>query len=169
MSFDRAIEFTRKQEGGWADDIHDRGGRTRFGISSKAHPTVDLETLTWEKAKAIYRRDYWEGAGCDRLPEPVDMVVFDAAVHSGRMRAGQWIQEAVGAKADGVVGDVTVRAVEAECESRGAEAVALRVLQRRRAFMVRGFKHGWFSSREPLRFLGGFWSRTLELAAEVGR
>lgn len=38
----------------------DAGGLTRFGISSKAYPELNIEKLTLEAAQEIYKKDYWD-------------------------------------------------------------------------------------------------------------
>jgi len=58
--FDDAVEYVFKNEGGLCNDAGDPGGLTNFGISHKTYPNVDIRHLTRDKAKAIYRRDYWE-------------------------------------------------------------------------------------------------------------
>ena len=55
--FDQAVAGLLEREGG---ETTDQGGRTKYGISSKAHPKVDLDKLTKEEAKRIYKRDYWD-------------------------------------------------------------------------------------------------------------
>jgi lysozyme family protein len=47
----------------------------------------------------------------DDLPDGVDYVVFDAAINSGPGRAAKWLQQAVGATADGAIGPGTLKAV----------------------------------------------------------
>jgi len=83
MSFERAIDFTLKWEGGYSNDPTDPGGETKYGISKRAHPDLDITNLTLEDAKDIYRTEYWNASGCDNLPEPLDIVVFDTAVNMG--------------------------------------------------------------------------------------
>jgi len=60
--FDRAFEKTLKFEGGGeiSDDASDAGGLTKWGISQRAYPDVDIRALTKEQAKEIYKRDYWD-------------------------------------------------------------------------------------------------------------
>jgi len=55
--FDQAVAGLLEREGG---ETTDQGGRTKYGISSKAHPKVDLDKLTKEEAKRIYKREYWD-------------------------------------------------------------------------------------------------------------
>ena len=87
MSFEKAIEFALKWEGGYINHPDDPGGETNFGISKRAYPSLDIANLTEEQAKEIYRRDYWDKCGCNSLPEPEDLIVFDTAINMGVNRA----------------------------------------------------------------------------------
>lgn len=82
-NFDEAFEFTVGHEGGYVNDPVDPGGETKYGISKKSYPMLNIKDLSIEDAKLIYEKDYWMPAGCDRLPYPLNLVVFDNAVHSG--------------------------------------------------------------------------------------
>ena len=93
MSFERAIEFVLKHEGGYVDNPADPGGETRFGISKKTYPALDIRNLTIEAAKEIYRRDYWQKSGCEALEWPLSLVVMDSAVNCGVARAVEWKAE----------------------------------------------------------------------------
>lgn len=46
----KTIEF----EGGYVNDSSDLGGETKFGISKKFHPDVDIKSLTKDDAVKIY-------------------------------------------------------------------------------------------------------------------
>ena len=52
-----------------------------------AYPDLDIKNLTLEDAKAIYKRDYWDRMQADELPSGLDLVVFDTAINSGRVKA----------------------------------------------------------------------------------
>lgn len=88
-NLDRAFAFTISQEtgnrpdGGYTKNPDDPGGETKWGISKRFHPSVDIRNLTEDGAKAIYLSEYWLKAGCDSLPWPLDMVAFDSAVNPG--------------------------------------------------------------------------------------
>lgn len=110
-SFDDAFKLLIGHEGGYVRDQRDPGGETNFGISKRAYPDVDIAALTLDAAKAIYKRDYWDRAQCDRLPPDVAFQVFDGAVNSGIGTSIRWLQAAAGVAPDGVVGPLTIRAV----------------------------------------------------------
>jgi len=79
-----------KWEGGYVNDSRDPGGETKYGISKRAYPNVDIANLTKDAAWAIYERDYWLAAGCDRMTPGMALMVFDAAVNCGVGRARAW-------------------------------------------------------------------------------
>ncbi len=83
-NFDKYCDFMIDElEGGYEDDPQDRGGETKYGISKRAHPTLDIKNLTIDHAKTIYRSDYWYINGCDNYAFPMDILVFDTAVNMG--------------------------------------------------------------------------------------
>lgn len=52
--FEHAVSFVLAHEGGYSDDPDDDGGETKFGISKRSYPHVDVDALTIEQAKVIY-------------------------------------------------------------------------------------------------------------------
>jgi len=83
MSFETAFAVVVGIEGGYVNDPHDPGGETKFGISKRAYPQLDIASLTLEQAHAIYLRDYWHLCKCDELAPDFALVVFDCAVNQG--------------------------------------------------------------------------------------
>lgn len=81
--FDRAVAIVLEREGVLSDDKNDPGGITKYGISKRAYPALDIASLTKDQAIAIYRKDYWDAAHCNTLPFPMALAVFDAAVNQG--------------------------------------------------------------------------------------
>jgi len=57
-NFERCIAFVLRHEGGYVNDPRDPGGETKYGISKRAYPGLDIKNLTEEQAKEIYRQDY---------------------------------------------------------------------------------------------------------------
>ena len=80
--FDDAFDILLKFEGGYVDNPDDGGGPTKYGISQRSYPDIDIESLTKEEAKEIYRKDYWEVC-CLYLSWPLSLVVFDTSVLMG--------------------------------------------------------------------------------------
>lgn len=83
IGFDRAFSLVVGEEGGYVNDPLDPGGETKYGISKRAHPSEDIKSLTLERAKEIYLTSYWAPMGCDNLPWPMALCVFDCAVNQG--------------------------------------------------------------------------------------
>jgi lysozyme family protein len=107
VNFDTAFERLIGHEGGYVDHPKDPGGETKFGISKRSYPQEDIKNLTLERAKAIYKRDYWDKVRGDDLPYPIAFEMFDAGVNHGVSRAIEFAQQAVGMSADGDLNDVT--------------------------------------------------------------
>lgn len=112
-TFDRAFDLVIGAEGGYVNDPRDPGGETKYGISKKAYPTLDIKNLTIDDAKDIYERDYWRAASCDRLPEVVAVALFDSAVNQGIRPATRMLQRALAVNDDGVLGSLTIAAANA--------------------------------------------------------
>jgi len=107
MSFETAFRFTVSHEGGYVNDARDPGGETKFGISKRSYPNLDIKSLTLDQAQAIYKRDYWQQASCDRMPPKIAIAVFDAAVHHGPKTAIKLLQRALKVADDGEYGRIT--------------------------------------------------------------
>jgi lysozyme family protein len=83
LDFQRSVDFVIDELEGGGKIATDSGGVSRWGISSKAHPEVDVVTLTREGAIEIFEGKYWIPSGCQNLTWPVNLVIFDCAVHQG--------------------------------------------------------------------------------------
>ena len=105
-AFNLLIEF----EGGFVDNPNDKGGATKYGISKEQYPDLDIENLTLDKAKEIYRRDYWDRYKCRFLPDSLSIALFDSVVNSNAKRMTKFLQQALGVTADGVIGNQTIGA-----------------------------------------------------------
>lgn len=112
MSFDKAFFLVIEHEGGWSNHPNDPGGLTRYGITQRDYPDIDLMSLTLDGAKAIYKRDYWDAIKGDYLPATIATLVFDSAVNQGVYRATKLMQRALGVSADGIIGKRTIAAAQ---------------------------------------------------------
>ena len=92
-NLETALVFSLKWEGGYSFDKDDPGGETNYGISKRAHPDLDIKNLTMPLVVEIYRKEYWEPAGCDNLDLPLAVCVFDTSVNMGVRKALQFLKE----------------------------------------------------------------------------
>lgn len=122
--FEKAILKTLKQEGGLTDNVHDRGGITKYGISFKFLKSVnpkatreDIENLTKQQAKDLYKTYFWDKVKADKIKSyPIASQLFDIAVNSGVSCAVRLIQQACNyfncnLIVDGIIGNKTINAI----------------------------------------------------------
>lgn len=84
-------------EGGLIDDPDDPGGITKFGVSRRSYPHLDIRNLTWEQAQVIFTSDYFKKPGLDAIPDPgLQEQVMDVAINSGAGRAFRLLHGVVG-------------------------------------------------------------------------
>ena len=108
--WDSAFDLLMINEGGYVCDADDNGGETKYGISKNAYPNEDICNLSLERAKYLYKRDYWNRCKCDQLPDCLSVAVFDFAVNSGVKTAIRKLQKALGVTIDGIIGNQTIGA-----------------------------------------------------------
>ncbi|MEJ2623670.1 MAG: glycosyl hydrolase 108 family protein [Pseudolabrys sp.] len=152
QSYDEALRRLLAHEGGYTNHPADPGGPTNFGITIHDYrryvkpgaTAADVKAMTVSEAKRIYRAKYWDAQRCDELPAGVDYAVFDYGVNSGIGRSKKVLQRVVGVKADGVLGPLTMCAVNASDPKAVVIAICderLRFLKRLRTWPV--FGRGW--------------------------
>ena len=71
-------------------DSADPGGETKWGISRRFHPTVDVKNLTQEEAADIYYSEYWVPSGACLADFPNCVAILDTAVNDGVSRCLSW-------------------------------------------------------------------------------
>ncbi len=112
MNFDVAFHRLLGHEGGYSDHPDDPGGATMWGVTERVARAQGyqgaMRDLPIDTAKAIYRALYWDAIRADDLPPALRYAVFDAAVNSGTQQSVRWLQAAVGADVDGMVGPQTM-------------------------------------------------------------
>lgn len=155
MNFDQAFDRLMGHEGGYVNDPNDPGGETKWGVSKRCYPNLDIESLTRDQAKTIYQTDFWERLHGEKLPDGVAFQVFDFAVNSGIETAVRKLQSAVRVADDGHWGPVSQAALEAMNESD----IILRLLAQRLRYMA-SLKN-WPSS-------GRGWARRIANNLEYG-
>jgi lysozyme family protein len=116
MTFDEAFAKVLGHEGEYSDHPDDPGGKTMYGITeavARANGYMgDIKDITTAQAKEIYRKAYWDRVQADKIHPVLRFDVFDAAVNSGVGQSIRWLQRAVNVKEDGIIGPVTLGAVQ---------------------------------------------------------
>jgi len=154
--FDRAIEVVLEHEGeAFTDRPSDRGGPTKYGISQRWNPDVNVRELTRAQAIEIYWEQYWQGRGYERLPETIAIKVFDLAVNLGLPTAVTCLQRALlacglrvaidgrlGPKTYGAAGRTDEVALMAALRSEAAGEYRVRVA---RDADQAAFRDGWLN------------------------
>jgi len=80
--FEPAVEITLRNEGSaFVDDPSDAGGLSRYGISQRSYPAENIRELTEDRAKFLYKRDFWKYD--DVLDQPLANKIFDMTVNMG--------------------------------------------------------------------------------------
>lgn len=175
--FLRAAQIILGHEGGLVDDPLDRGGRTNLGVTqgtlNTARRTITglperVDDLTRAQALEIYRRLYWNAAKCDDLPEPLDLLAFDAAVNCGVGGAVLQLQRALnrlGAqlKEDGAIGPLTLDSLRTSWEHDMWRVVSAVLVQR-----VRWHNDIVGRDSTQLRFIHGWLNRVLSISRSAG-
>lgn len=133
-----AFEILMRLEGGGV--LHtvagDPGGTTKWGISQRAHPDVNIAGLTREGAIGIYRDKYWGPLGLgDIQSQAIATEIFEFAVNSGFRPAVKAAQRAANyvislfprptdpLVVDGRIGPNTIRTLNILSSRRIAEAL----------------------------------------------
>jgi len=122
QNFEKAFIELIGIEGGYVNDPTDRGGETKYGISKRSYPNLDIRNLSLQDAKEIYYRDFWQVNGLDNiLKYEVAAELFDTGVNMGVGIASRFLQEALNLmnrngqnfadlKVDGQIGPATISA-----------------------------------------------------------
>jgi lysozyme family protein len=104
-------------EGGLTNDRNDGGGLTKYGISQRSYPHLDIPNLTTQQALNIYEHDYWDRNQLSLITSQlIANQLFLLVVNTGAEPAIKIMQSALvrrGMKVtvDGVIGSVTISAI----------------------------------------------------------
>lgn len=148
MTFDEAFTKLLGHEGGYSNHPSDPGGETNWGVTKKVAQANgylgSMKEYPVFEAKLVYRASYWDACRCDELSDAVRFDVFDGAVNSGVGQSIKWLQRAVSATDDGVIGMKTLLA----CNALPGPTVQARYNGHRLEFMTNlktwsAFGGGW--------------------------
>ena len=115
-NFDKCLHMLLEHEGGYVNNVHDKGGMTNLGVTKRVYDDwigresteQEMRDLTPDDVAPIYKKNYWNRVKGDSLPSGLDWACFDWAVNSGSGRPAKAVQRAVGATQDGAIGNQTL-------------------------------------------------------------
>lgn len=116
-NFEKAIEVVLAHEGGYVNHPADPGGETKYGITKRSYPNVDIKNLTIAEAKQIYFDDFWKPFRFEQIiNDAMATKLFDTSVNTGTKRAVRFVQQALNTMGksldvDGVFGPGTLAAI----------------------------------------------------------
>ena len=112
--FDRLMAH----EGGYVNHPNDPGGETMWGVTkrvARAHGyNGSMRNLPKATAQAIADKSYWQAIHGGELDKAVAWQVLDASYNHGNRNAVKFLQRAVGASDDGIIGPRTLAAVNSK-------------------------------------------------------
>ena len=101
-----------EREGGLVHHPSDPGGLTKYGISQRAYPLLEIRQLTKADAVAIYLNDYLRHYQLHKLQSPRNAeIVCDWLVNSGPLIIKP-LQRTLRVEPDGVIGPQTLTAID---------------------------------------------------------
>jgi lysozyme family protein len=113
-----------KWEGGWVNDPDDLGGATNKGVCFRTYklyrqrkklpaPTIeDLKNISDEEFADILKSMYWDACRADQIEsQSVANAIVDWAWNSGTVTASKEVQKVLGVAADGIIGNITLAAI----------------------------------------------------------
>lgn len=145
------IDQLLKEEGGYVNHPQDPGGETKYGISKRSYPNLDIKNLTIDQAKSIYKSDYWDKIKGDFIPASIAFIIFDSAVNQGIKRASKFLQTALNVAADGVIGSKTIEAAN----KSNQKEIVLKIAELRKNHYISlnqpVFINGWLARLERIK------------------
>ena len=116
----KIINHIRRWEGGYANDPDDTGGCTMWGITigtfrkyyGQYRNCNDLQKITEEQWLHIFHKGFYDKINADGIRnDSICMMVVDMIWMSGTRTAIRKIQRCLGVMDDGIVGPVTLQAL----------------------------------------------------------
>lgn len=161
--------FILKWEGGFVNDPHDRGGATNMGVTIATYeaycrrkgyprPTIQrLKNLSDEEWVEILKTMYWDKWQADNIrSQSVANMLVDWLWASGGY-AIRRVQQMLGIQPDGVVGSVTLAAINGQdaadffCRLKAEREQHFRSIVKRNPSQAK-FLRGWMNRLNDLKY-----------------
>jgi lysozyme family protein len=127
--FKTAFKKMHNHEGGYVNDPDDQGGETYKGISRTMHKiwsgwaiidryknksgfpaTLDQDVELQKEIEQFYRTNFWSPLNAEHISnQTIADSIFDFSVNAGVITSIRLAQSIVGVKADGIIGEQTLR------------------------------------------------------------
>ena len=163
-NWQKCLETILHHEGGYVNHPKDPGGETNLGVTKRVYEewggTKDMKDLTVEDVEPIYKKNYWDRVIGDQLPSGLDLCVFDFGVNAGTGRAAKYLQNLVGAVAEGAIGPGTLCKVREFVEMEGVQG-AVEEYQKRR--------QGYYEQLKTFETFGRGWTRRVDETTELAK
>jgi lysozyme family protein len=114
-------------EKGFVNDPNDPGGATKYGISARSYPKLDIENLTADQAKEIFIKDFfnpiyahkWLFINQDLMALHLSAFAFHASVKQSVKAIQKSLNLSIGSTliVDGVMGPKTIQIIDSVTES----------------------------------------------------
>ncbi len=154
-----------RYEGGYGWDKGDPGGPTKYGITcfdlaenrhqrmtSMAHWAPLVKAMPLTEAEDIYAKKYATATRFNDVESGSDCAIFDFGVNSGPSRAIKYAQLVVGTSRDGILGPITLAAINGMESNRFVDSLCdFRLNFLRGLGSWRLFGHGWSARVADLR------------------
>lgn len=102
VGFDDFVSIIFDNEGGYVNNPKDPGGETKYGISKRSYPNLNIPNITKAQAKEIYKKDFYEPLNIEGLKsDNLKLQIFDHAVNAGKNEAIELLQKLVKAPVTG--------------------------------------------------------------------
>ena len=105
--FEKSVNHIILIEGGYVNNPKDKGGATKYGITEKVARQngyiYEMRNLTRDKAKEIYKNEYWNKIKIDCKDFNVAFLLFDFAVNSGVKTAIKHLQKSLNSLLKGII------------------------------------------------------------------
>lgn len=159
--FEKAFSEIIQTEGGFVNDPDDHGGATKYGVTidtlsdfiGHKATVADVQDMDLQTAKEIYFAFYWQPLLLDKITdEKISFFLFDQTVNRGKRHVIEDVQKIVGAKVDGIMGPVTIAAINTH-EPKSLLMQIVKVAQLAYASIAN-------SNPKQVKFLTGWIKRT---------
>ena len=170
ISFDDALKFVLKQEGGYSNHPADKGGATNKGIIQSEYNRYrrdknlsvrSVKDIEDKEVNEIYETQYWDKIRAQYIKAPLGLVLFDTAVNFGVAGCIRRLQKALNVPVTGA----WTQSISDVIHTCDAGKVALDICKMRMEW------RNYISQHDPSQkvFLKGWLNRDNALASEVKR